>query len=247
MRLSDSTQPLILGHRGASGYAPENTRAAFLKALEMGADGVELDVQLTKDGILIVNHDEWIDRTSDGHGWIKDYTLEELRQFNFNRNFPEYGPQQIMTLAEVFDIFKPTGKLINIELKTGVFNYPGIVKKTLRLVKEYGMEKQVFYSSFNHYTCLSVKKLDPQAYVGFLVSDTIINLPDYCLKHKMDAVHPALYLAQDADFVRECHEKGLDINVWTVNEPEHLQMAKQLNLTTVITNYPDRARNIILG
>jgi glycerophosphoryl diester phosphodiesterase len=247
MKLTNSTQPLILGHRGASGYAPENTRAAFLKALEMGADGVELDVQLTKDGVLIVNHDEWIDRTSDGHGWIKDFTYEELKQFNFNRNFPEYGRQQIMTLAEVFDIFKPAGKLINIELKTGVVNYPGIVRKTVDLVREYGMEKQVFYSSFNHYTCLSVKKMDPEAYVGFLVSDTIIHLPDYCLKHKMDAVHPALYLVQDTEFVKECHQKGLDINVWTVNEPEHLEMARQLHLTTIITNYPDRARSIVLG
>ena len=247
MKLAKREKPYILGHRGASGYAPENTRAAFLKALEMDADGIELDVQMTKDGVLIVNHDEWIDRTADGTGWIKDLTFEQLRTFNFNKAFPEYGRQEIMTLAEVFDIFKPAGKLINIELKTGVVNYPNIVEKTMALVKEYEMEDQVFYSSFNHHTCLEVKELDPEAYVGFLVADGILDLADYCLKHGMNAVHPALYLLQDMDFVMDCHKKGLDINVWTVNEPEHLAMAGQLHVTTVITNYPDRARKILEG
>ena len=80
-----STKPFVWAHRGASGYAPENTLAAFQKAVDLGADGVELDIQLTKDDQIVVIHDETIDRTSDGKGWIKDYTLEELRAFNYNR------------------------------------------------------------------------------------------------------------------------------------------------------------------
>ena len=79
-----NTKPLVWAHRGASGYAPENTLAAFEKAVELGADGVELDIQLTKDDEIVVIHDEKIDRTSDGEGWVKDYTLEELRGFNYN-------------------------------------------------------------------------------------------------------------------------------------------------------------------
>ena len=89
--------------------------------------------------------------------------------------------------------------------------------------------------------------IDPEAYVGFLVADGILDLADYALKHGMNAVHPALYLLQDMDFVMDCHKKGLDINVWTVNEPEHLAMAGQLHVTTVITNYPDRAKKILEG
>lgn len=91
---------LVWGHRGASGYAPENTMVAFEKAVEMGADGIELDVQLTKDGELVVIHDETIDRVSDGSGWVKDYTYAKLIKHNFNRTHPEYEHAQIPTLEE---------------------------------------------------------------------------------------------------------------------------------------------------
>ena len=91
---------LVWGHRGASGYAPENTMAAFEKAVEMGADGIELDVQLTKDGELVVIHDETIDRVSDGSGWVKDFTYAKLIKHNFNRTHPEYEHAQIPTLEE---------------------------------------------------------------------------------------------------------------------------------------------------
>lgn len=91
---------LVWGHRGASGYAPENTMAAFEKAVELGADGIELDVQLTKDGELVVIHDETIDRVSDGSGWVKDYAYAKLIKHNFNRTHPEYEHAQIPTLEE---------------------------------------------------------------------------------------------------------------------------------------------------
>ena len=96
----DSKKIKVWAHRGASGYAPENTMAAFEKAVEMGADGIELDVQLTKDGELVVIHDETIDRVSDGSGWVKDYTYAKLIKHNFNRTHPEYEHAQIPTLEE---------------------------------------------------------------------------------------------------------------------------------------------------
>lgn len=97
---AEMERTLVWGHRGASGYAPENTMAAFEKAVEMGADGIELDVQLTKDGELVVIHDETIDRVSDGSGWVKDYTYAKLIKHNFNRTHPEYEHAQIPTLEE---------------------------------------------------------------------------------------------------------------------------------------------------
>ena len=96
-------KPFVWAHRGASGYAPENTLEAFQKAVELGADGVELDIQLTKDDQIVVIHDETIDRTSDGKGWVKDYTLEELRQFNFNRTKPEYSHADIPTMRKCWN------------------------------------------------------------------------------------------------------------------------------------------------
>ena len=120
----------IWAHRGASGYAPENTLEAFKLAAEMGADGVELDVQLTKDGEVVVVHDERIDRVSDGSGLVAEYTLEELRQFNFNKMHPEFAEIcRIPTLREVLECLKDTGLTVNVELKTGINFYEGIENK----------------------------------------------------------------------------------------------------------------------
>ena len=250
----------VLGHRGASGYAPENTLPSFAMALEQGADGVELDVQLTKDGEIVVIHDETIDRTSNGRGWVKDLTLAELRQYDYNyqntkdprtgeivqgnKVYPEYDKVDIPTMREVFELFKDTGKIINIEIKTGIVFYP-IVGKLLALTKEFGMEDRVIYSSFNHYTIMEIKRMKPDAVCGFLYADGTIDMPEYAIEHKVEALHPALYNLQYTDFCRKCHEKGIDLNVWTVNAEEHIKLCAQAGVTSVIGNYPDRAIKVL--
>ncbi len=240
-----STKPLVWAHRGASGYAPENTLAAFQKAVDLGADGVELDIQLTKDDQIVVIHDEMIDRTSDGKGWVKDYTLEELRAFNYNRTKPEYKHADIPTMREVFELLKPTGLFINIEIKTGVVFYEKIEEKILALTKEMGMEDRVCYSSFNHYTVTRIHELKPDAEVGFLYADGPIDMPSYGVKHGVNALHPALYNLQYDGFVKECKEKGLKLNVWTVNERPYMEMCCQYGVDAIITNYPDIAKEVV--
>ena len=111
---------LVWAHRGASGIMPENTLPAFEKAVELGADGVELDIQMTADGEIVVIHDEMVDRTSDGKGWVKDYTLEDLRKLDVSYGHKELGHVCIPTMREVFELLKPTDLTINIELKTGI-------------------------------------------------------------------------------------------------------------------------------
>lgn len=114
----------VWAHRGASGYAPENTLEAFKKAEKMKADGVELDVQLTKDGELVVIHDETVDRVSGEKGFVKDYTLKELKRLNVSKHMPSYDKKtRIPTLDEVFDLLKNTEMTINIELKNGIVQY----------------------------------------------------------------------------------------------------------------------------
>ena len=130
---------LVWGHRGASGYAPENTMTAFEKAVELGADGIELDVQLTKDGELVVIHDETIDRVSYGSGWVKDFTYAKLIKHNFNRTHTEYEHAQIPTLEEVYALIKPTDLTINVEIKTGVVLYPEIEGRVLDLTERMGL------------------------------------------------------------------------------------------------------------
>ena len=240
-----STKPLVWAHRGASGYAPEYTLASFQKAVDLGADGVELDIQLTKDDQIVVIHDETIDRTSDGKGWVKDYTLEELRAFNYNRTKPEYKHADIPTMREVFELLKPTGLFINIEIKTGVVFYEKIEEKILALTKEMGMEDRVCYSSFNHYTVTRIHELKPDAEVGFLYADGPIDMPSYGVKHGVNALHPALYNLQYDGFVKECKEKGLKLNVWTVNERPYMEMCCQYGVDAIITNYPDIAKEVV--
>ena len=240
-----STKPLVWAPRGASGYAPENTLAAFQKAVDLDADGVELDIQLTKDDQIVVIHDETIDRTSDGKGWVKDYTLEELRAFNYNRTKPEYKHADIPTMREVFELLKPTGLFINIEIKTGVVFYEKIEEKILALTKEMGMEDRVCYSSFNHYTVTRIHELKPDAEVGFLYADGPIDMPSYGVKHGVNALHPALYNLQYDGFVKECKEKGLKLNVWTVNERPYMEMCCQYGVDAIITNYPDIAKEVV--
>lgn len=239
-----SKKPVIWAHRGASGYAPENTLMSFQKAIDMKADGIELDIQMTKDGQIVVIHDEMIDRTSNGKGWVKDYTFEELRKLDFNQQFPELGLTQIPTMREVFELIKPTNLVIDIEIKTGIVFYP-IEEAILALTKEYGMEERVIYSSFNHLTMKKLHELDPSTKVGFLYADGTIDMPEYGKKHGANALHPALYNVQYDHFMEKCREYGLAVNVWTVNTEEFVQLCLQFGVDAVITNYPDMARRVI--
>lgn len=254
-------KPQIWAHRGASGYAPENTIVSFQKAIDMGADGIELDVQMTKDGEIVVIHDETVDRTSDHTGWVKDYTLLELKAMNFNYQnktdpfnpgdqclgevvYTEYDKVEIPTMREVFELIKPTKLIINIEIKTGIVFYP-IEEKLLALTKEMGMEDRVIYSSFNHSTILKIKELKPDAKVGFLYADGTLNMPEYATKYGVEALHPAVWNCQYEGFVEECKKKNVALHVWTVNAIEHMGMCCQFGIEAMITNYPDKARAVV--
>ena len=153
----------VWAHRGASACAPENTLEAFELAVSQGADGVELDIQMTKDGSLAVIHDETVDRVCDGSGCVADLTMKELKRFRCSRLHPEFGEARIPELGEVLSLLKPTKLTVNIELKTGIIRYKGIEEAAIKLVKEMGMEERVIYSSFHHPSHLKVKRLDPES------------------------------------------------------------------------------------
>ena len=237
----------IWAHRGASGTMPENTLEAFWKAVEFQADGVELDIQYTKDKQIVVCHDEMLERTSNGTGFVKDHTLEELKQLDFSKTHPEAGVVRIPTMKEVFELLKPTNLTINIELKTGIFDYTGIEEDILKLTKEMGFEDRVIYSSFNHYSILRIQELCPSAKTAFLYSDGIIDVVNYAKKYKVNALHPAGYNIRFKDLVKEAHEAGMDVNVWTINTEEHMKMCDMFGVDAIITNYPELARKVFYG
>lgn len=237
----------VWAHRGASGYAPENTLEAFQMAIELGADGVELDVQFTKDRQLVVIHDETIDRVSDGHGKVVDYTLEELRQYNFNRTHPEYERCTIPTLEEVLTLMKPTGMTVNIELKTGINFYDGIEDSVLRMVDRLEMQEQIIYSSFNHYSILKIKEFCPKAHTGFLYADGTLHMAEYASQYMAEALHPSFWNMQYVDLMPDCRQKGIRLHVWTVNNRQDMEQMVQAGVDAIITNYPDVAYEVAYG
>lgn len=235
----------IWAHRGASGYAPENTLPAFQKAIEMESDGVELDVQMTKDGKLVVIHDETVNRVSNGKGWVKDYSLDELRKLKIQGKFTGYQSLKIPLLEEVFALLSETALIVNVELKNGVIFYEGMEEKLLELTRTMGMENRVCYSSFNHYSMIRLKEMDRAVKVGFLYSDGYISMPDYAQKYDVQALHPALYNLQYPGFINECKEKDIKLHVWTVNREKDIRMLCQNEIDVVITNYPDIGRKVV--
>lgn len=235
----------IWAHRGASGYAPENTLEAFQKAIDLKADGIELDVQMTKDGQLVIIHDETVNRVSDGKGWVKDFTYEEINKLNVNKNFPEYGTVKIPTLEEVYRLVKSTNLTINVELKNGIVFYENMEEKVLELTKRLDLEERIIYSSFNHYSVLKLMKLNPSVKTGFLYEDGYLDMPEYASKHGVEALHPAVYNLQYPNFIKECKERNIKVRPWTVNEAEHMKTLCEYEVNAMITNYPDVGREVV--
>ena len=236
--------PLIWAHRGANVNAPENTLLAFEEAIKAKADGIELDVQLTSDDVMVICQDEKIDRTSDGKGWLKDYSFKELRDFNFNVQFPELGKQTIPTLEEVFELIKPTSLTIDIELKTSVIYYDHLEEKVMNLVKKYDLEDRVNYSSFNHYTCVNLLKLNNEAEVGFLYWDSPIDFPDYAYKHNAKAINPAYFNLALPNTVSRAKELGMRIYVWDVENEAQVLDCIEKEVDAIIANDPTMVRNV---
>lgn len=227
----------IWGHRGAYHYAPENTIYSFQKAIELGADGVEFDVQLTKDGEVVVIHDETIDRVSTGNGMVKDYTLQELRYFNFNKrgiSEPKYMP--VPTLDDVLELIEPTSLTINIELKTGIVYYDGLERKTTDIVKRYGLSERVLYSSFNHFSVQKVKEFDQIAKTALLCGGGIIVTGEQCEKIGAYALHPNTMQMRYPGLIEDCHKRGVKVNVWTVDSDEDFEFAKEHGVDGVFVN-----------
>lgn len=236
---------LVWAHRGASAYAPENTLAAFQQAISLKADGIELDVQRTKDGQLVVIHDETVDRVSRASGWVKDFTYERLKKINVNQHFPQFGAQSIPTLEEVYELIRPTNLTINVELKTGVIFYPEIEEQVLELTERMGLQERVIYSSFNHYSIRRIRCLKPDAVTGMLYQDGMIGAVDYAKKTvQADALHPAIYNVQYPDFFKECQRHGMKVHVWTVNEEKYMRLLCENEADAMITNDPKLAREV---
>lgn len=239
----------IWAHRGCSQRYPENTLLAFEKAMEIkGLAGIELDIQLTKDGELAVIHDERVDRTTEGMGFVRDYTWEEIRRFHIYAG--ENMTQKIPSMQEVLDLLMPRLKSdsdakikLNIELKNNVYPYPGMEKKIVELVHKKGLAGSVIYSSFYALSLQQIKKLDPKAEIGVLdskVSDCLYKLKGL----EADALHP---FWRGMDMPPESL-KGYIIRAWLTGHlyPEKptgtkldLEVLEEKGITDLFLNEPE--------
>lgn len=238
---------MIYAHRGASGYAPENSLRAFNLSARMHADGVELDVQRTRDGRLVVYHDETLERLTHATGPLCDYTYDELQSYPLLRAPGATGEDVIPLFSDVLALLFRLGLRLNVELKNSRNPYPGMEEEVLREVKEADMDKRTIYSSFNHHSLLRIKALEPSAPCGLLYEAAMVEPWRYAAALGMDAIHPqyAEPMTITPDEAAEAHRLHILVNPWTVNKEDDLRACIRLRCDGIITNYPDRAVRIL--
>lgn len=240
------SKPIVIGHRGAAGHYPENTIISFQRAIEMGADAIEFDVHLSKDNVLVVCHDESIDRTTDGKGLIKDLTYQELGQFNAANLYRDMEHQLIPSLDQVMELAKDSNIMVNIELKSGVVLYPLIEEKVAEAIEKFDMVENTIVSSFNHYSLLSIKKINPRIKIGLLYMAGLVEPWHYAARIGAEAIHP-LFFNIVPQVMSGCKESGIMVNPFTVNNEDHMRYMIGLGVSGIITDYPDRLSQIIKG
>lgn len=233
---------LLFAHRGFSGRYPENSPIAFQAAAEKTkVDGIESDVHITRDGHLVIFHDARLERTSNGKGWIKDHTLEELQQLDIGSWMsPEFSGQHIWTLEQLLDFCQETNLLLNLELKNYEVFYQGLEQRVINAISARKMQEQVFISSFNHISMQTFKALCPDIETGLLYDKPLLDMRAYVRRSTADNIHPRYLLLQyQPELVPLFHSLGKKVNTWTVNEESDMQDMLSLGVDCIISNYPD--------
>lgn len=238
----------VLAHRGFSARYPENTLLSFEKALDIGADGVEFDVQLTKDGVPVILHDENLLRTAGADLFVKDLSLEALRGYDVSARFSgAVPPQRVPTLAEYFQLVADRDFLTNIELKNAVYPYPGIEAAVIDLIRQYRLSDRVILSSFNHESLLRVKALAPELPCGILYECRIARPQQYAKNLNFQYLHPWEIFLDDAA-LDACDAAGILANPWTVDDPARMRyFFERRGVYSIITNRPDLALSLREG
>lgn len=237
-------KPLIIAHRGASGLAPENTLAAFERSVEEGADGIELDVHLTQDGELVVIHDDTLDRTTNGTGYIHEKSVDEIKTYDAGSWFdPKYASERIPLLQEVIDIL-PDKMLLNVEIKNFPTVYDGIEEKLVEALEKNDRIHNTVVSSFDHESVRKVKQLAPDLKIGLIYSvnfaDTLAYLETFKAE-KVYSLHPSHKVIYNRD-IQPLLDAGLQVYPYTVNDETKAQHLHEKGVSGLITNYPSKIR-----
>ena len=248
----------VIGHRGAAGLAPENTLASFRTAIALGVDAVEFDLHVSRDGELVVIHDDSLERTTTGTGRVEDLTLEEIRRADAGVGFaPQFQGERVPTLREVIDLVKAVARAefrLNIELKfsKGKEGRPdGVERLALDLVRQAGLLPRTTVQSFYHPSVALAKRLELGIRAGLLVEAREAPGDPVALvrRHGADLYAPN-YRALSPEVVRTLHADGIGVLTWTPNTESDLRRVLDLGVgalpgDSITTDYPDRLLAIL--
>ncbi|MFB0502357.1 MAG: glycerophosphodiester phosphodiesterase [Candidatus Bathyarchaeia archaeon] len=221
-----------VGHRGAAGLEPENTLRSIKRSIELGVDQIEVDARVTKDRRLVVIHDETVDRTTDGHGLVKDLAFDELRRLDAGKG------ETIPTLREVLGLTK--GEVIlQIELKVKEAAEP-----VVKLIEEMDAAEDVVITSFMHELLEKVHQLNPNLRTGALFFDVQGDICQRALDVQSDTIH-VYHKNLDADLVEEAHRRGLRVEAWNPDTEEEMKRIIDLSVDVISSNRPDMLLDLL--
>ena len=227
MSKEDLFQSKIIGHRGAKGEYPENTLGSVELVLKKGCNGVEIDVHLSLDGELMVIHDETLERTTDGKGFVKDKTLSDLRKLDAGKG------EKIPTLEEVLNLVKSFPKsIIFVEIKA-----PGCEKKVLEIINKTQMESRSIVKCFHHLPLKIMKELNPNLKTHCLIYGRPLNPVDIvkaCLADGLSISNETV----DESLVKECHQAGVEVTLWNANTLLEKETFQKMGFNYICTDYP---------
>ncbi|MDF1616778.1 glycerophosphodiester phosphodiesterase [Petrocella sp. FN5] len=229
----------IIAHRGASGYAPENTLIAFKKAIDMGAKAIEFDVQMTKDEEIVVIHDYTLDRTTTGTGFVMEKTADEIRDLDAGSWFGDaFIGEKVPLFEALLDLVHPE-VVLNVEIKKVAFDQREVEKKVLEIIMKKNRLENTVFSSFDHRclkNLLEIKKVQ----VGMLISCNMIDPIGYATLHgiKSYSINQNAAFVNE-EFIKEVHKKGLKVLSYTINDRATAEKFKSLGVDGIFSNYPD--------
>ena len=230
-------------HRGASAYAPENTMSAFEKAVELKATGIELDLQKTKDGKIVIIHDEKIDRISSGSGKVSDYTYQELLAFDFGSWFDEkYKNEKILLFEDFAKSFLSRNLTFAIELKA-----EGIENQVLEIISKYKKHNNIYISSFDYHILENVRNLNSSIKISWLIEEKIdaVNI-EKLLRISGNQICPRAQLVTEED-IKLANKFGLGVRLWGIVNENIMKDVYNLNIEGMTVNFPDRLNNLLLN
>jgi len=221
---------IIVGHRGDPAHEPENTIRSIVRALRVGADFVEVDVRLSKDNIPVIIHYETVDRTSNGHGYVREMTLKQLKMLDFGKG------EKIPTLEEVLEVVKKMKGKIIVEIKE-----EGFEDKVIRMLEEKKMVNTSIVTSFNFEIIKRVKKLNPDITVGAIFGKKFKgDMLETSLKLGANFAVPR-YTLVTSEIVKRMHQSNLKVAVWTIDEPKDMVKFAKIGVDAIVTNNPELA------